>query len=148
MAVTVQHIPFWQTFQLRKSEWLLAILMTAYGVMTLLYPGMFEKSPTLANLLVYFPQIVWGWVMTLVGAAGWYALARNGFWKRSPLVRTVCAILRGIVWFQLFLALATSGEPSWGLVAFLIYMAFEGVNTWYAGADHALKRQQLKSQSL
>lgn len=129
------HLSPAEAFRLRKSEWLCAILMTGYGVMSLLYPQMFEASPTLSALLGLAPQWAWGWTMTVIGALGVYALARNGWWRPSPEVRTFCAIARGIIWMQLFLALAGIGVAGWGVFAFPTYMAFEGINAWTAFRD-------------
>lgn len=133
------HVRFAETFPLRKSEWLLATVMSGCGIMTLLYPTMFETSSSLRAMLAYFSQPVWGWVMTAVGLIGWVALFRNGGWKRSPAVRSACAAFRGVIWLQVFFALALLAAPGWGLIIFPAFVAMEFINAAQAATDSCKK---------
>lgn len=129
------HVRFAESFPLRQCEWLLATVMTGCGIMALLYPRMFEQSSTLVSLLAYAAQPIWGWGMFGIGVVGWLALARNGGWRRSPAVRATCAALRGLVWLQLFLAIARPETPSWGLIFFPSFMTMEFLNAYRAAGD-------------
>lgn len=129
------HVRFAETFPLRKSEWLLATVMSGCGVMTLMYPTMFVNSSALRAMLAYFEQPVWGWAMTIVGLLGWIALFRNGGWKRSPAVRAVCASIRGVIWLQMFFALSQLSAPGWGLIFFPAFVVMEFINAGQAAQD-------------
>lgn len=129
------HVRFAESFPLRQSEWLLATIMSGCGLMALGYPDMFERSSTLASLLRLAPQSLWAWAMSIIGLAGWVALARNGGWRRSPAVRAACAALRGLLWLQLFIALARVDQPTWGLILFPAFMTMEFINAYRAAGD-------------
>lgn len=134
---------FRETFPLRATEWQLATIMTGIGLMSLLYPDIFQRTPALSVLLRDFSQPVWGWGMTLVGGIGWFALVRNGAWKRSPMVRTVCATLRGIIWSQIFLSFAGTELATWGLVFFSVFALSEFYNAFRATTDFIKQRRAL-----
>ncbi|RZJ06099.1 MAG: hypothetical protein EON89_00845 [Brevundimonas sp.] len=129
------HVRFSESFPLRQCEWLLATVMSGCGIMAVGYPDQFARSQTLSALLRYADQPVWAWAMTVVGLVGWFALARNGGWKRSPAVRAGCAAARGVIWLQLFMALAKVDQPTWGLIFFPAFMTMEFINAYRAAGD-------------
>lgn len=146
VLVEVPHHSFKETFPLRAMEWQLATIMTGIGIISLLYPQVFHLNPALQSLLALYPEAAWGWSMAVVGAVGWFALVRNGGWKRSPLVRTVCATLRGLIWVQIFMAFAGADLINWGLIIFVVFTLSEFYNAFRATTDFLKQRKAAATQ--
>jgi hypothetical protein len=92
----------------RKIEYLLACVLVALGMTSLTHPDMFKASPYFEPFLNLWPQSIWTAFFLGVGVLRLVALLRNGGWKRSPLVRSICAFLGCFVWIQLSFAAANN----------------------------------------
>lgn len=136
------HVRFEQTFPIRFPEWLLATILSGWGMMTLSHPSLFAVTPALSGMLAMAPQQFWGWSMVIVGLFGWAMLAINGAWRPSPMFRALCALLRGLIWLQFCFGLALTDLPSLGLVTFPAFVLTEMFNAYRAVRDVKAGRVQ------
>ena len=142
------HMRFEQTFPIRFAEWLMATIMSGIGVMSLVHPQLYAASPSLAGMLALADQGLWGWWTSAVGLTGWLALALNGGWRPSPMVRTACAVLRGLVWLQFCFGIALTGIPTLGLIIFPAFVGTEMFNASRAAHDAVSSRHAREISSV
>lgn len=131
--------------QTRSVEWLLACMMVAWGI-GLMLPGDTMEIPRYRLLGAIMPDYGWAAWSIAIGGVRMVALYINGAWRRTPLVRAVCAML-GLIWWIvlgfLFSAGADPGAPTPGLLWFPVFIGFEGYSiirgardSYHSGALH------------
>src|SRR5690242_10634342 len=85
--------------QTRSVEWLLACMMIMWGF-GLLLPGDSLSLPQYHMLGLIAPEPVWASWSVSIGTVRVVALYINGSWRRTPLIRGLCAIL-GMIWWAI-----------------------------------------------
>ena len=121
----------------RSVEWMLALLMVAWGL-ALLAPMDTFASPVYRYLAALAPEEVWGAFSVGIGASRMVALYVNGAWRRTPLIRAGGAVL-GVVWWitlGFLVAFGTQGQPfPAGLAFYPVCIAFEALSCFRSGFD-------------
>lgn len=122
--------------QTRSVEWLLASMMFAWGI-GLLLPGNTMSLPQYRLLSNLAPEFVWAAWSLSIGGLRFVALYINGSWRRTPLIRSACAIF-GLIWWLLLCVLfmtANTGPMPAGLLWFPVFIAFEGYSAFRSARD-------------
>lgn len=122
--------------QTRSVEWLLASMMVAWGI-GLLLPGNTMLLPQYRLLAEQAPEFVWASWSLAIGGLRFVALYINGSWRRTPLIRSGCAIL-GIIWWLMLWVLfmtANTGPMPAGLLWFPVLIGFEGYSAFRSARD-------------
>lgn len=134
-------------FEIRAIEWWSAGMMTSWGFMILLFPGIFEANPACHALLVFAPQHVWGLAAFCAGLLRLLALFINGLWYRTPAVRWLTTMIAIFIWFCITAAFASSPILNTGVVVYGwsmiadMYSAFRSANDFVeAEAQRQIKK--------
>ena len=121
----------------RATEWMLALLMLAWGI------AMFVSDPSdpprhYKLLLLLAPETVWAaWAISL-GLLRIVALYINGNWYRTPAIRLLCANI-GMTWwlvlgFMLRMAFDSGPIPAF-LAWFPVFIGFEAYAIYRSAQD-------------
>jgi len=128
----------------RKTEWIMAGFLLAWGVYTLMHPEVFTNDGTrlptaymvsMVAPISSYPALVWGGGAALIAAARLIALLINGSWTRTPLIRTVMAMLSIFVITQIWIGLFKSGVPNWGVVVYPFLAGTDTLSAFRAAVD-------------
>lgn len=122
------------TFRLRLSEWLLAAIMTTWGVVLLLPEATFQTNPVYTGLARFAPENAWGLVALALGTLRLFALFVNGNWRRSPHLRSTLAFLSCFVWFQIVIGLLQV-RASTGLAVYPWFFILDVYCVYRASSD-------------
>lgn len=135
-----------EKYPTRSVEYMLAWMSLAWSA-RVLWPGDIMVGPTYVPLITVAPEYVWGVFGLIFGAARIVGLIANGGWKRSPLVRLVCAFIGFQFWLVLFALYSTavfSGAPDFPFrTVLLVPMFFEVYSCYRCGQDHATVRAKI-----
>lgn len=128
-----------ERYPTRSVEYLLAWVMFVWGV-RVLWPGDVLVGPTYQYLTVIAPEPVWGSLGVIVAMLRLYALARNGGWKRSPMLRLFGATL-GLIWWLVMMVLfqiaIETGAADFPMrAAYPVFIFFEIYSCFRCGQDH------------
>lgn len=111
----------WQHFQVRFSEWFVAIVMFGIGVYITLHPGMMTdpRSGILwTGMVGMMSQESWGLAAAIIGGARLGALYVNGHHARTPTIRLIAAFFSAFFFTQLTVGLLKSGLSNTGVVTY------------------------------
>ncbi len=140
-------------FPVRRSEWVLACILFAWGWLLLLPGPIFNQSPAWAGLQAWAPEHFWGWAAVLLGAGRFIALMINGtfhetwYGRYSPHVRCAAAFLCCLIWFQLSWGLLTAPHLTTGLAIYPGLFVLDFTNIMTAVSD-AGKTDKAKKDGL
>lgn len=127
----------YQVSQTRSVEWMLACMMVAWGI-GLAMPGDTMSLPQYKMLGVLAPEPVWAaWSMS-IGFVRIVALYINGSWRKTPLIRSICASLGCIWWIVLavlFVLSRDGGPVPAGFYWFPVFIVFEGYSVSRGARD-------------
>ena len=131
-------------FPLRKLEWIMAGWLATWGAYILAYPEMFT-DPRTAAIFSGLNEVsdtygvagahVWGWVAVIVGLARITALFINGLWRRSPVVRVVCAFISMYIVTQIVFGIAATGIPNTGIPTYTWLVIADLITVFVSGRD-------------
>ncbi|MEE8629708.1 MULTISPECIES: hypothetical protein [Methylobacterium] len=102
---TIRVIPTVYT-PARDLEWLGAFMAFAFGTVLALPGNTFATGLHWQRFAAIMPEGAWAGLMISLAIVRMMALTINGRWRRTPLLRAICAIL---------------GSAVWGYVAMLMY---------------------------
>lgn len=130
-------------FPARRSEWVLAGMMLAWG-MILLRPGeLFADNPAWAQMSLYMSEEYWGKLAVAVGTFRLVALIINGtfattwYGRWSPHVRALASFLSCFIWFQITFGLVNSNAATTGLAVYPGLLVLDAMNIVAASRDAA-----------
>lgn len=129
-------------FRQRAPEWILAIGMLWWGLLTLAVPSLFERE-------FYYPldllmsQPFWGVAATMVGTIRLIALFINGLWRPTAHFRAITAIFSIFLWTSLLLASLSTGAVL-GVPTFSMLLALDTMALWWAAGDARLADEVAK----
>lgn len=115
----------------RLFEWTFSIASFIFGIGLLAMPGMARGSiiRLLVNI-VGWPAV--GIIFLLVGSASVTALTVNGHsWAIGPRVRSVCAILRSVLWGEFALSMARVSYEEGHLSPMVIFFSIFTLSELY-----------------
>lgn len=121
-------------FQLRAIEWWSAFALALWGFAVIAFPNMFDNS-TFAGLKLFAPQHIWGLAALLIGLIRIAALAVNGFWHRTPIIRWATAILSIGVWFAISTGMFYAPAVSTGLFIYSWHMVADMYSAYRSASD-------------
>lgn len=100
-------------FRPRSTEWMLACGMVSWGVSLIIAPAPLAGPPYPA-IEAWASPAAWGWGCLAVGIVRLAALTINGALRPSPHARCLLALVSGLWWIYLTVALVASGwtEPT------------------------------------
>lgn len=128
-------------FPARRSEWVLAGIMLAWGYLLLLPGPIFNQSPAWAGLQAWAPEGVWGWSAVVIGAFRLLALLINGtfhttwYGRWSPHVRGLASFLACFIWMQLSWGLFNAPHLTTGLAIYPGLLLLDLMNVVAAASD-------------
>ncbi|BCM83570.1 hypothetical protein [Methylobacterium indicum] len=107
---TIRVIPTVYT-PARDLEWCAAAMAFAFGLVLALPGNTFSTGAHWLRFAAIMPEGGWAFMMVSLALVRMAALTINGRWRRTPLLRAICAVL---------------GAAVWGYVALLMYAPFAG----------------------
>lgn len=122
----------------RMVEWMFAAMMTVWGLWLLNPYFTTFTSPSYAPLATLFPEWVWGAWSVSIGTVRLIALYINGRYRRTPILRIVCAVLGMAWWIVLIYLVAAQGapfNPPAGFSWYFVFVIFEGISCFRAAGD-------------
>lgn len=128
-------------FPARRSEWVLAGIMTAWGWILLGPTDTFGRSPGWAQMAAMASEHTWGWAAAAIGIFRFAALVINGtfadtwYGRWSPHVRALASFLACFLWLQIAIGLYASWPP--GLAAYTGLLVLDFMNIVAAMSDAA-----------
>lgn len=139
-----------EKYPTRSVEYLLAWVILSWSFRVLL-PGDMMAGPAFKYMLALMPEGVWGVVGVVIGVSRLYALARNGHWKRSPMLRFIGAAF-GVNWwlalFVLYTAAVFGGAPDFPMRwSFAVFVFFELYSCFRCGQDITTMKLSSASRS-
>lgn len=93
-----------QTFPIRKSEWICAVVLFCCSAVLLLNTTLFEREGY-AAMARFAPQWIWQWALFAVGSVRLAVLGINGAYWRSPHWRAGLAFASCFAWWQITIGL-------------------------------------------
>lgn len=121
-------------FRVRKSEWVAAGAVTTWGIV-LLGPSNVLDTPSWESLSWWGSQKAWGAVALTLGITRLTALAVNGAFKPTALIRTIMAMVCCFFWFLLTMSVTSSGAVGTALSAYPYLLLLDALNTMDAAGD-------------
>lgn len=116
--------PMLKSFDVRLSEWGLALVMLLVGSI-LLGPDELFSRPSFDLLARVASEDVWGWGTLAIGASRLVVLLINGAWRRSPHMRALTAFASVFVWTQFSLSLMASAQFTTGLAVYPVFVLMD-----------------------
>lgn len=126
----------------RSTEWLLATLLVVWG-WSMVNPGMtYFDMPVYVLMRQWASEETWGLAAVTVAGVRLFALYINGWWKRTPIIRCVGAILGGGFWlcigYLMYFGAKVSGVTlTPGFLYYGVFFVFEGWCVLSTGYDMA-----------
>jgi len=130
-------------FPARRSEWVLAGIMVAWGCLLISPTAVFAQSKAWSQMAAMMPETVWGWCAIAVGAFRLLALIINGtfsgtwYGRWSPHVRALASFLTCFLWFQISFGLWASDAATTGLAVYPGLLVLDAMNIVAASKDAA-----------
>lgn len=130
-------------FPARRSEWVLAGIMVAWGWILLKPSELFAGNPAWAQMAAMMDEATWGWLAIGIGTFRLLALIINGTFARtwygrwSPHVRAAASFLSCFLWFQISFGLWASDAATTGLAVYPGLLVLDAMNIVAASKDAA-----------
>jgi hypothetical protein len=126
---------------MRASEWVLACMMTSWGIVLAQPADTFSLLPIYAGLHRIAEEEVWSLVCLFIGMVRLIALAINGAMPEFTLAaRTVTAFLSCFFWFQITLGVIAAGVAGTTNTAIAVYpwlAVLDVICVYRIAKDHA-----------
>ncbi len=137
-------------FAARVADWFLATMVLSMGILFFRRDGIFGSFPEF-----YLPlsrlasQHVWAWACTIIGGTRLIALFINGtfpYFRWSPHLRFVMAVMSAVIWLQVALGLMMSGVAVLG-AALVPYLAlFDLYNAFLSASEAGCVERALRHE--
>ena len=130
-------------FPARRSEWVLAGVMVAWGWLLISPEPVFAQSKAWTQMAAMMSEAAWGWLAIGVGLFRLIALIINGtfagtwYGRWSPHVRALASFLACFLWFQISFGLWASDAATTGLSVYPGLFVLDAMNTVAASKDAA-----------
>jgi hypothetical protein len=130
-------------FPARRSEWVLAGILIAWGWILIGPDTVFAQSKAWSQMAAIMPEASWGWFAIWTGAFRLLALVVNGtfsgtwYGRWSPHVRALASFLTCFLWFQISFGLWASDAPTTGLAVYPGLLVLDAMNIVAATKDAA-----------
>jgi heme exporter protein D len=130
-------------FPARRSEWVLACIMVAWGWILLKPTTVFASHPSWSQMAAMMDEATWGWLAIAIGSFRLLALIVNGTFARtwygrwSPHVRALASFLSCFLWFQISFGLWASDAATTGLAVYPGLLVLDAMNIVAASKDAA-----------
>lgn len=130
-------------FPARRSEWVLACIMVAWGWILLKPTTVFVSHPSWSQMAAMMDESTWGWLAIAIGSFRLLALIVNGTFARtwygrwSPHVRALASFLSCFLWFQISFGLWASDAATTGLAVYPGLLVLDAMNIVAASKDAA-----------
>lgn len=122
-------------FEARSLEWVVGMMLTAWGAYVILHPGLFDSQPYFYGMMTIFPQEYWGLSAFVAGSVRLTALFINGRWGLTPIIRVFTSFMSIFVWFWVSIGLYRTGIPAPGLVIYPGFVIADMVSAFRAMGD-------------
>lgn len=128
-------------FPARRSEWVLAGIMAAWGWILLGPTDSFARSAGWAQMAAMASEHTWGWAAVSIGLFRFAALVINGtfadtwYGRWSPHVRALASFLACFLWLQIAIGLYHTAPP--GLAPYTGLLVLDFMNIIAATSDAA-----------
>ena len=135
-------------FALRVSDWLLALMLTTFGLVLNLSPDIFNGVHSFAVLAQMGPAARWSTVCLTIGTLRLAALVINGtfpVFRWSPHIRFTAALLSCFIWFQLTLGIALAPEITSALAVYPYLFLFDLYNTFLAASEAGVVERRYRN---
>lgn len=134
MAFTVEKLI--SHFHERLHEWVLALVITLFGLSLFINQDIFATSFYYDGLVQLFPdERVWGGIAIFIGILRLIFLTINGAWRKSSHLRALGAILSVIFWVVVYMSYATVGFALPVLALLIGAIIFDFHSIWVAAGD-------------
>lgn len=130
-------------FPARRSEWVLASMMTAWGAIVLGPADLFLASRAWAPLAALMSESNWAKIAIVIGLFRLAALVINGtfagtwYGRWSPHVRALASFASCFLWFQISFGLLASDAATTELAIYPGLFVLDAMNTVAASRDAA-----------
>lgn len=121
----------------RDLEWFAAFMTVAFGAVLALPGHTFETGLQWQRFAAIMPEGGWATLMVGLALVRMAALTINGRWRRTPLLRAMCAILGAAVWgYVAMLMYAPSlGGIQTGVGVYSVAALADIWSAWRSGRD-------------
>jgi hypothetical protein len=126
---------FRETFPGRASEWALGTMLALWAVILIVKPDVMSMQPYYTAMTQLMTQSSWAILCILVGGGRLVVLFVNGFWRRSPHLRSLTSFLSSLVWFEVSIGLLQSGIINTGLAVYPVLFGLDVFNAIRAMGD-------------
>lgn len=140
-------------FPSRRSEWVLACIMVAWGYILIQPSTTFTSSNSWSQMAALMDESTWGKLAIWVGMLRLLALIINGtfagtwYGRYSPHVRSFAAFVSTFVWFQISFGLWASDVATTGLAVYPGIMALDAMNIIAAAKDAGDMDRTIENES-
>lgn len=128
-------------FPARRSEWVLAGIMVAWGWLLISPMVSFDESRAWAQMSAMASEMTWGWSAIAIGAFRFAALIVNGtfsstwYGRWSPHVRSLASFLSCFLWLQISFGLWAGSSTTTGLAVYPGLLVLDLMNVVAAASD-------------
>jgi hypothetical protein len=122
------------TWPYRRSEWMLALITLAVGIVWGVNAPLFEQ-PNYTTMRRVMDREAWAAWALVVGAVRLTALYINGAWRPSPHFRALGSFLTCFLWMSLFLGAASAEVVAVTVGIWPIFFLFDAFAVLDAAKD-------------
>ena len=131
-------VRFAETFRERMPEWVQAVGMILWGILTLSTPGLFQAQEFYHPLLLLFSQWNWGLIATVIGFIRLVFLVINGSWRPSAHIRAIGCVFGSLLWGSLLISALSLSWLTSGLALYVMLLALDLFSLWFSAGDAKL----------
>lgn len=135
MIIVAQNLR--AAFTSRLCEWQNAAVLFAWGFIVLLPFDAFSM-PAFAGFVKIMDEEAWGAIALICGMIRLLALAVNGAWRPTYLLRGITAVGALFLWLLILIGFLSNGVLGTGLGVYSVLALFEVVNLFRVATDAAI----------
>ncbi len=135
------------TFRERSSEWVSAIAMLFWGLLTFIAShSLFQEKEWFAPLLSIASQNVWAFLILLAGLIRVAFLIINGAWRPSAHIRALGSISGIILWSALLMASISLSFITPTTAVYAALLGLDILSLWFSAGDAKLADMQARGE--